>query len=199
MKDFVFVFICAGLLSFATLRSAHAQAICQSDSQCGDTGKCTNGYCRDLINCKVNEDCSICNQADAGTPDAGTCGSDSCLNYRCKCLTTNDCGALGRCNEENRCVRTDDPPECGRSCLVNTECSPENPNGTEYSCTFNEDHPYVGLCCPTFVSEPEENFSCGIDQNATTHPGELFVSAIIAGILMGRIRRRPAVKQAPRH
>lgn len=189
MKFFIFAVICAGFLSFANLRFARAQAICMSDSACGDTGKCANGYCRDLVNCTVNEDCAFC-------LDPTKCPSDACINYRCKCNSNADCGSIGRCDEQNRCVRTDDPPECGRSCLVNTECSPASPNGTEYSCTFNEDHPYVGLCCPTFVGEPEENFSCVIGQDFRTNPAELVIAAAVACTLMGRIRRRSAAKQA---
>lgn len=190
MKFSVFAAILAGFLSIAYPHRSFAQAICQSDSPgiCGSDQTCTAGGCRDLVYCQVNEDCSYCQPGK-------TCVSDACLNYRCKCNIDDDCGTAGLCDEDKRCVRKDDPPECGRSCLVNTECSPSGIGGTEYNCTFDKDHPYVGLCCPTFIGEPEGNFSCDIGREFASNSNELIFAALVGTVLMGRIRRRSAAKK----
>jgi len=154
------VFLTA-FLSLVNPRQASAQAICNTDSSgtCNADQACAPGGCRDLVYCQVNEDCDFCIKKDGGA-----CAGDTCLNYRCKCLTDLNCGVAGRCAEDNRCVRKDDPPECGRSCLVNTECASMSENGqpgdagTPYNCTFDEKHPYVGLCCPSITGEPEQLF-----------------------------------------
>lgn len=208
MKFFVCAFFLSAFLSLVHPRQTWAQMACNTGTpeMCNADQKCTPGGCRDLVTCQRPDDCDFCLPKDAGAdanPNTDACDKDgdACLNYRCKCETDMNCGLVGRCAEDKRCVRKDDPPECGRACLINTDCSPVSDNGqpgdagTPYNCTFDEKHPYVGLCCPSITGEPEQKFSCDVGQDLAAKSGGLAFASLIAITLMGRIRRRSAARK----
>jgi hypothetical protein len=186
MNTSVWAAIVAALtFSLVGPRMAHAQAVCKSESTtmtCSSDQSCTSQGCRDLIYCTNDAECGAglgCNVA----------------KYRCNCTSNADCGSVGICNADKLCVRRDEAPECSRSCLWNSECG-DPKSLPAYNCTFDEKHPYVGLCCPEITGTNEEDFSCQFGFGPSNPSRTLLLAGLFAAAcITGRIRKRSAARK----
>jgi hypothetical protein len=116
---------------------------CMSDSDCGDSARCVEGFCETFASCTNSRDCAanqVCELndgrcveclGDEDCPKGSVCGEQSC---RATCVSDKDCTESGLLCDRGRgyCVTCIADVDCGGgghceagSCLPNV-CKPES-------------------------------------------------------------------------